>query len=281
MHKKLRATCAKLAALAIVLGALSPACAEATSMEETQPQETVQEATTAVETEEASLPATEPTTVPQETEPAATEPEETTEAVDPPMEETSDVPARNIQVPVFYQTDYPDVLYSNGTIATDGCSITCLAMVATYMTGHVSGDHGETCDAASVGGNGAVGIQHIGIIRLVEHRHLNVAGGNVRSFLHGRIHSFCGFLRLCSGRFRLLRDGGGLGGRQGGFFRFHGGGGLLDGLLGLGLFHRSSFGAGGGQGAQHDGQSGQFGTGGSQLLMQEYHSHLELYFYPL
>lgn len=136
MHKKLRATCAKLAALAIVLGALSPACAEATSMEETQPQETVQEATTPVETEETSLPATEPTTVPQETEPAATEPEETTEPVDPPMEETSDVPARNIQVPVFYQTDYPDVLYSNGTIATDGCSITCLAMVATYMTGH-------------------------------------------------------------------------------------------------------------------------------------------------
>lgn len=37
-------------------------------------------------------------------------------------------------VPLYYQTDYPDIKFSKGTIATSGCSITCLAMVATYLT---------------------------------------------------------------------------------------------------------------------------------------------------
>lgn len=41
------------------------------------------------------------------------------------------------EVPVYYQTDYPDVRYGiSGTIATSGCSVTCLAMVATYLTGY-------------------------------------------------------------------------------------------------------------------------------------------------
>lgn len=37
-------------------------------------------------------------------------------------------------VPLYYQTDYPYIKFGNGTIATSGCSVTCLAMVATYMT---------------------------------------------------------------------------------------------------------------------------------------------------
>ena len=37
-------------------------------------------------------------------------------------------------VPLYYQTDYPYIRFGNGTIATSGCSITCLAMVATYLT---------------------------------------------------------------------------------------------------------------------------------------------------
>lgn len=38
-------------------------------------------------------------------------------------------------VPNYYQDDYPDVAYGgSGTIETSGCSITCLAMVATYLT---------------------------------------------------------------------------------------------------------------------------------------------------
>ncbi len=65
-----------------------------------------------------------PTTVPPETTlPAETEaPQVTTEpktAVD--------------AVPRYYQTDYPYDKFGNGTIATSGCSMTCLAMVSTYL----------------------------------------------------------------------------------------------------------------------------------------------------
>ncbi len=38
------------------------------------------------------------------------------------------------EVPLYFQGDYPDVPYSHGTVATSGCGITCLAMVATYLT---------------------------------------------------------------------------------------------------------------------------------------------------
>ena len=38
--------------------------------------------------------------------------------------------------PQYFQNDYPDQLYGRGTVQTNGSSITCLAMVATVMTGH-------------------------------------------------------------------------------------------------------------------------------------------------
>ena len=41
-----------------------------------------------------------------------------------------------VSIPLYYQTDYPDVLYGAGTIETSGCGITSLAMVATYLTGY-------------------------------------------------------------------------------------------------------------------------------------------------
>lgn len=41
-----------------------------------------------------------------------------------------------VSVPLYYQTDYPDVLYGNGTVETSGCSITSMAMVASYLTGY-------------------------------------------------------------------------------------------------------------------------------------------------
>lgn len=37
---------------------------------------------------------------------------------------------------MFSQLDYPDERLGTGTVATNGCGITALAMVATYMTGH-------------------------------------------------------------------------------------------------------------------------------------------------
>lgn len=39
-------------------------------------------------------------------------------------------------IPLYFQTDYPNNLYGGGSIADNGCSVTCLAMVATYLTGH-------------------------------------------------------------------------------------------------------------------------------------------------
>lgn len=70
---------------------------------------------------------------PETTAPAEAVPEETTA---PTIPETEPVPVSYDTVPLFYQTDYPYVKYGSGTIATDGCSLTSLAMVATYMTDH-------------------------------------------------------------------------------------------------------------------------------------------------
>lgn len=39
-------------------------------------------------------------------------------------------------MPVYFQNDYPNVMYGSGTVAGDGCSVTSLAMVASYMTGY-------------------------------------------------------------------------------------------------------------------------------------------------
>lgn len=62
-------------------------------------------------------------------------------AEEPVFDEITEKPAQDLQaqteIPLYYQTDYPDNLYGSGTIASSGCSITSLAMVATYLTGHV------------------------------------------------------------------------------------------------------------------------------------------------
>ena len=74
---------------------------------------------------EATVPATEvtslPTAAPEETEPLPP-------AAEAPEKITVD------SVPLYYQTDYPHIKFGNNTIATSGCSVTCLAMVATWMT---------------------------------------------------------------------------------------------------------------------------------------------------
>jgi len=60
------------------------------------------------------------------------EPEEPTEPEEP---EEPALP-EYLQIPLYFQTDYPQTMYGSGSISTSGCSITCLAMVATYLTGH-------------------------------------------------------------------------------------------------------------------------------------------------
>ena len=42
----------------------------------------------------------------------------------------------NHEFPLYSQLDYPNQRYGSGTVATSGCSITSLAMVASYLTGH-------------------------------------------------------------------------------------------------------------------------------------------------
>ena len=62
---------------------------------------------------------------PEQTEPLTTGAQEPTEA---------DVPDSGF--PQYFQDDYPNTMYGSGTIASSGCGIVSLAMVATYMTGY-------------------------------------------------------------------------------------------------------------------------------------------------
>ena len=76
---------------------------------------------------------------PVETLPAVTEQTvpvttETIPETEPVVETTVPVKQTIDAVPLYYQTDYPHIKFGNGTIATSGCSVTCLAMVATYLT---------------------------------------------------------------------------------------------------------------------------------------------------
>ena len=111
------------------------------TMPETVPVETTEVVETTVPTtepEQTTVPTEAPETVPE------TEPEEVpveTEAVfaedeEEVVEETEEELPEYLKVPLYFQTDYPDELYGSGTVATSGCSITSLAMVATYMTGN-------------------------------------------------------------------------------------------------------------------------------------------------
>lgn len=56
----------------------------------------------------------------------------------PSLEELGQRPDWNTyaSVPLYFQTDYPDQMYGGGSIANNGCSVTCLAMVASYLTGY-------------------------------------------------------------------------------------------------------------------------------------------------
>lgn len=67
---------------------------------------------------------------------AATEPEETQPETTAPAETEPPKTKCTVDVPNFYQTDYPDVRYGAGSVKTQGCGITSLAMVASYLTGH-------------------------------------------------------------------------------------------------------------------------------------------------
>lgn len=128
--------------------------------EDTIPAET--EMPTEAETTEATLPEETQPTDPERTETTETEPTEPTEATEKPTEEATAetepeaAASQGIgprwEVPHFFQDDYPNDRCGCGTIASHGSGLTCLAMVATYMTGHTYlpdeladyfGGHGE------------------------------------------------------------------------------------------------------------------------------------------
>ncbi len=97
--------------------------------------------------EEASLnaPFQAPETQPEETAEATEPPTETTEATEPPTEAPTEppeptvpetIPLEEREMPMYYQNDYPDTRYGSGSLEVNGCSITCLAMLSSYMTGY-------------------------------------------------------------------------------------------------------------------------------------------------
>lgn len=81
---------------------------------------------------EAALPETVPKTIPEPV-PEAGNGEAPKEDPEEPEPEPQPV---SREMPLYNQMDYPDQRYGAGTVATSGCGITALAMVATYMTGH-------------------------------------------------------------------------------------------------------------------------------------------------
>lgn len=97
-----------------------------TESEREQPPKTVEEPTT----DEVS-----PTEETSESEPEEEKPDlpedDTEEKAD---EKTSEEPVYNA-VPLILQTDYPDVAYSGGSLATSGCTMACVAMVGSYLRG--------------------------------------------------------------------------------------------------------------------------------------------------
>ena len=50
-------------------------------------------------------------------------------------DENPDEPRGHNGVPLYFQNDYPEDVYGEGTVASNGCSAASLAMVATYLTG--------------------------------------------------------------------------------------------------------------------------------------------------
>lgn len=110
--------------------------------------ETTQGPVCELEEDNASLKETAADFIPEqdETVPQETVPEETVisgetvpEQTEPEQEEASQNQNNGKDtkgIPNYYQNDYPEVRYGYGSVASSGCSVTCLAMVATYLTGH-------------------------------------------------------------------------------------------------------------------------------------------------
>lgn len=137
--RSVRQICGLLTALALIASTAAPARAvEETDVSPAEESAAMGaayyvEAPSDSEDPEVITSATEPEeTVPAETGAAETEPAETETETDR-FDWTA---VYTHEFPLYSQLDYPNTRYGNGTVATSGCSITSLAMVASYLTGH-------------------------------------------------------------------------------------------------------------------------------------------------
>lgn len=86
------------------------------------------------ETEQSVEAETAPDETFPETEAAEEAPTEPEEPAEPDVEEEPQQPERFF--PDYTLDDYAGVMYGTGTIKNNGCSVCCMAVVATYLTGH-------------------------------------------------------------------------------------------------------------------------------------------------
>lgn len=129
--------CKKLLALACVVSLLCscllPVCAEENPEDTTEAYTETTDSTEEPETTEETAEPTETTETTEATEPEATEAEDS----DSSQSSASPTKVKSVNgFPLYNQLDYPNKRFGSGTVATSGCGITSLAMVATYLTGH-------------------------------------------------------------------------------------------------------------------------------------------------
>ena len=116
--------------LLMIVSAVNMSVVSAEEVEETV-SETMAAEEPAAETMQEELPEIEVTATPE------LEKTEDEQVIAIPSLEELPAPGNGYsRVPLYFQTDYPNNMFGSGTIANNGCSVTCLAMVATYLTGH-------------------------------------------------------------------------------------------------------------------------------------------------
>ena len=116
--------------LLMIVSAVNMSVVSAEELEETV-SETMAAEEPAAETMQEELPEIEVTATPE------LEKTEDEQVIAIPSLEELPAPENGYsRVPLYFQTDYPNNMFGSGTIANNGCSVTCLAMVATYLTGH-------------------------------------------------------------------------------------------------------------------------------------------------
>ncbi len=148
--RSVRLLCGLLTALALMITAVAPARAaddasvldESAAMGAAYDMGAPLEKTSESEDPEAPVDTVPPETPDEETMPEEAPVEETTPAETEPAETGAQADrfdwteVYTHEFPLYSQLDYPNKRYGSGTVATSGCGITSLAMVASYLTGH-------------------------------------------------------------------------------------------------------------------------------------------------